>query len=129
MLIGHVTADLELRTTTTDKAVTTFTLAVNRHSKDGTEYTDFHRLVAWSGTAEFCCRNLRKGMAIFVVGSLTSHSYEGKNGKQYVTEVVVQDVNILTWKGREPEVLDTIDAADPVFEEVDVAGDLISATM
>lgn len=127
MLMGHLTADLELRSTTTGKAVTTFTLAVTTRGKDGVEYTGFHRLVAWNQTAEFCCRNFKKGMAIFAVGSLMNHSYEGKNGKQYVTEVLVHDVNILTWKGKKPEVLD--EPLEPVIEEVDVAEERISVTM
>jgi single-strand DNA-binding protein len=129
MLLGNLTADPELRSTTTGKSVTTFTLAINRRGKSGEEYTDFHRMVAWSQMADFCCRNLKKGMAIFAVGTLMNHSFEGKNGKQYVTEVVVQDVNILTWKGREQKV-DTTEVDPSVeIEEVDVAGDEISATM
>ncbi len=131
MLMGHLTADPELRSTTTGKAVTTFTLAVSTRGKDGTEYTGFHRLVAWNQTAEFCCRNFKRGMAIFAVGSLMNHSYEGKNGKQYVTEVLVQDVNILTWKGKKPETLeeDPGEPLEPIFEEVDVADELNSVTM
>lgn len=131
MLLGHLTADPELRSTPTGKTVTTFNLAINRRNgKTSEESVDFHRIVAWNQKAEFCCRNLKKGMAIFVVGNLMNHSFEGKNGKQYVTEIVLQDVNILTWKGREQTVEEPVDDDTQVeVEEVDVAGDTISATM
>jgi len=131
MLLGHLTADPELRSTPTGKTVTTFNLAINRRGgKTSEESVDFHRIVAWNQKAEFCCRNLKKGMAVFIVGNLMNHSFEGKNGKQYVTEVILQDVNILTWKGREqaPEV-DEPTEDDVQIEEVDVAEDDISATM
>lgn len=129
MLLGHLTADPELRTTPTGKAVTTFSLAINRRSKAAGEQVDFHRIVAWGNMAEFCCRTLKKGMAVFAVGTLMNHTFEGKNGKQYVTEVILQDVNILTWKGREQAADVSRDVPRVEVEEVDVAGDEISATM
>ncbi len=125
MLIGNLTADPELRSTTTGKTVAYFTLAVNhRSSKDPEGGVDFHRIVAWNKMADFSSKYLKKGMAVFLVGRLANHSFEGKNGKQWVTEILLQDLNILTWRGRETSVEET-----PVVEEVDVATGEISATM
>lgn len=132
-LLGHITADPELRSTTTGKSVAFFTLAVERFAGKGNEpHTDFHRIVAWQKMGEFCARTLKKGMAVFATGMLSNHSFEGKNGKQYVTEILLHDLNILTWKGRESQVSEPL-AADlglgVEMEEVDGSGSEVSATM
>lgn len=126
MLIGRLAADPELRQTTTGRSVANFGLAVHRKSLSPPNNVDFHQIVAWSKMADFCARTLKKGMTVFVTGKLVKHSYEGKNGKQYTTEVVLQDVNILTWKGKESKVEDP---ADFDIEEVEVSGDELSATI
>lgn len=124
MLIGNLTADPESRITQTGVSVAYFTLAVNRKKRAGQdEVADFHRVVAWGTFADLVTRLLKKGMSIFMVGNLQSHSFEGKNGKQYVTEIVLQDLNILTWKGKESRI------QEPEVEEVDLSGEEISATM
>ncbi len=126
MLIGRLAADPELRQTTTGRSVASFALAVHRQSVKEPNNADFHQVVAWSKLADFCSRILKKGMTVFITGKLVKHSYEGKNGKQFATEVILQDVNILTWKGRESVVEDP---ADDDIEEVEVSGDELSATI
>ena len=54
ILIGRLTADPELKTTTNGTAVTTFTLAVNRSfvGQNGERQADFIDIVAWRATAD-----------------------------------------------------------------------------
>ena len=55
-IMGRLTADPELRRTSTGTPVCSFTLAVERDGKpgeDGKRATDFIDCVAWRGTAEF----------------------------------------------------------------------------
>lgn len=66
MFIGRLTADPEMRHTTTGKSVCSFRLAVNRRFvRQGDEQqADFFPVVAWEKTAEFCNNYFRKGQQV-----------------------------------------------------------------
>ena len=82
---GRLTRDPELRYTTSGKAVTSFTVAVDRPGvKDKTDFID---CVAWEKKAEFVSRNFRKGKRIEVSGVLTTRSYEKDGQKRKAVEV------------------------------------------
>lgn len=94
VLIGRLTADPELRYTTSGTAVAKFTLAVNR--KFNKEETDFINIVVWRRLAENCANYLSKGRLAAVEGRLQVRNYEDKDGqRRYVTEVVAEDVRFL----------------------------------
>ena len=61
VLTGRLVADPELRHTSNDLAVTSFTIAVNRRfARAGEErQTDFIDIVAWRSNAEFVCKYFR----------------------------------------------------------------------
>lgn len=88
--IGRFTEDPELRSTTTGKFCTRFTLAVKRpYSKDATDFINF---VAWEKTAENICKFFTKGKMIAIRGYLTSRKIEDKNGnKRTAFEVVCEE--------------------------------------
>lgn len=91
ILTGRLTADPEVKMTTTGIPVCSFTLAVRRPMTKDT--TDFLRCVAWRNTAEFVGKWFRKGKMIAVTGALTSRKFEDNNGKNHVTfEVIVDNV-------------------------------------
>lgn len=83
-LMGRLTADPEIKTTTTGKSVVSFTLAVDRdHTPSGEERkTDFVNCVAWNGTAEFISKYFRKGKLMAVAARLQSRQYENTEGKK-----------------------------------------------
>ena len=86
-LTGRLTADPELKTTTSGKAVTSFCIAVDRDK----EHSDFINIVAWEKTAEFITKYFTKGRKIEIMGSLQSRKYEDKNGNSRVAyEVLCQ---------------------------------------
>lgn len=92
VLMGRLTADPELRTTSSGVSVTRFTLAVDRqYAKNGEERkADFISMVAWRQTAEFICKYFGKGSMLAVTGSIQTGSYDDRNGNRvYTTEVVV----------------------------------------
>ena len=92
-LQGRLTADPELRKTTTGTSVASFTIAVDRDYQSGEANTDFINIVAWRGTAEFVSKYFKKGKMILVGGSIQVRSYTTKNGeKRYATEVVADKV-------------------------------------
>lgn len=88
---GRLTKDVELRYTTTDKPVATFTLAVDRDGKDAG--CDFINCVAWQNTALFVDKYFRKGSGAIVTGRLQMRNYEDKNGnKRTAAEVIANSV-------------------------------------
>ena len=94
-LIGRLTADPELRTTTTGKSVANFTIAVDRaYSKGGNKETDFINIVCWEGTADFVSKYFGKGSMIAIQGSIQTRNYEDKNGnKRTAFEVLAREVS------------------------------------
>ncbi len=100
MLIGRLGRDPEMRYTASGAAVTTFTLATNRYSKNadgnGQEETEWHAIVTWDKLAETCSQYLTKGRLVYIEGRLQTRSWDGADGqKHYKTEVVAQDMQIL----------------------------------
>jgi single-strand DNA-binding protein len=95
ILVGNLTRDPEIRYVGSGAAVTKFTLAVNRRSKDK-EDTDYIDIVAWDKLAETCNTYLKKGMSCLVEGRLSIRSYEDKDGnKRKATEVVCNVMQML----------------------------------
>ena len=89
---GRLTRDPELRTTTSGKQVTSFTLAVNAYKE---EDTSFIEVVAWNKTAEIVSSYTHKGDLLTVSGRLQQRKYEDKSGNsRSVIEVIAQDVQL-----------------------------------
>lgn len=98
ILIGHLVADPELKTTTNGVTVTQFRIGVSRKFDRNT--SDFIDVVAWRQTAEFICKHFAKGKPILVCGSLQTRTYEDNSGtKKYVTEVVADEAAFVESKG------------------------------
>lgn len=114
ILGGRLTADPELKTTTSGIAVTTFTVAVNRRfgGKDNEQaQADFFNVTAWRQTAEFITKYFRKASSICVMGSLQTRSWVDKDDqKRYVTEIVADEAYFVDAKGD----MSAIPAAQPV---------------
>ena len=93
-LLGRITADLELKFTPSQKAVTTFSLAVDRPTKNKDEKAaDFFTIVCWNSLAEFATKFLGKGRQIVVSGRLQNRKWQDKHGQSRIsTEVVANNI-------------------------------------
>ena len=101
VLIGRLTKDPEVRYTSgSQMAVCTFTLAIDRITRNGEEKkTDFPRVTVFGKQAENCERFLAKGKQAGVQGRLQTGSYTDKNGNVvYTTDVLADRVEFLEWK-------------------------------
>lgn len=88
VLKGRLTADPQLKFTQgKGTAVTSFKLAVDKGFGDNKK-TAFIPVVIWGKSAEAVANYTKKGSLILVRGSIETRSFDGKNGKVYVTEVV-----------------------------------------
>lgn len=108
ILMGRLTADPELRSTTGGVDVTNFTLAVERsYTKAGAEKeTDFLDCVAWRSTAGFISRYFKKGMQVAVTGSIQTRKWKDKNDQNRVSVEIVADEVFFADSKREPSVVD-----------------------
>ena len=98
-IIGNLTRDPELRTTSTGVNVCTFTVAVNRRrsSQGGQPEADFFRVSAWRQLGENCQRFLAKGRKVCVVGPVSARTYQANDGTTRVSlEVMAEDVEFLS---------------------------------
>ena len=105
VLVGRLTKDVEVRKTQTGLSVASFTVACDRRtsrSQDGNQQTaDFINCVAWRQPADFLGQYARKGALVGVEGRIQTRSFDRQDGtKQYVTEVLCDNVNLLGSKGK-----------------------------
>ena len=124
ILIGNLTRDPELKTTTSGQSIATFGLATNRQwMTSGSERrssAEFHECVAWARLAEICKQHLRKGMLVYVEGYLKTRSWDMEDGtKRFRTEVVLQDMIMLEKRNDGKDVDYTPDAGEvaPMMDE------------
>ena len=99
-LIGNLTRDPEMRSTSAGIPVCNFSIAVNRRFKNaqtGQQETDFFNIVAWRQLAELCGRYLAKGRKVAVCGSIQTRSYEAQDGsKRTAFDIVADEVEFLS---------------------------------
>ena len=98
-IIGNLTRDPELRTTSTGLNVCTFTVAVNRRRSANSNQpeADFFRVSAWRQLGENCQRYLAKGRKVAVVGAVSVQTYTGNDGTTRASlEVTADDVEFLS---------------------------------
>ncbi len=98
VLTGRLTADPELKTTPNGVSVCSFDIAVDSGYGDNKK-TNFIKIVAWRGSAEFVAKHFKKGNMIGIEGSIQTRKYQDKNGNNRVAfEVVVNDVQFVESK-------------------------------
>ena len=102
-LIGRLGQDPEVRTMTSGKKLTTFSLATSDYYKnskgDKVEDTQWHNIVAWGKVGEIAAEYLAKGEEVALEGKLTHRSYENQNGdKRYVTEINLNELLMIGGK-------------------------------
>lgn len=111
---GRLTRDIDLRKTSTGKSCVNFNVACDRgKDKDGNDKADFINCVAWEKTAETLAKYAKKGSRVAVQGRVQTRNYEGKNGTEYITEILVTFIKLFDFKQEEythprskPEVRD-----------------------
>lgn len=131
VLVGRLTRDPELRRTTSDIPVASFTLAVDDRTKDanGQRSTTFIGITVWNQAADNVAKYCRKGSLVGVDGRLHQRTYEKRDGsKASVIEVIADSVQFLEPKSKEipNEEIPTDEVApseDKNLDAIDVADD------
>lgn len=99
VLVGRLTRDPEIRTTTNGQTVASVSLATNRFWKDKTgqrqEQTEFHNIVLWGRLGEIAGQYLTKGQEAYFEGRLQTRKYTGKdNVERKITEIVAENMQL-----------------------------------
>ena len=99
ILIGRLARDPELRTTSGNLSVASFSLAVSRPynpQNGGQSEADFINCVVWRRQAENLAKYCRKGSQIAVEGRIQTRNYTAQDGnKKYITEVLCDKITFL----------------------------------
>lgn len=104
ILVGRLTRDPELRRTTSDVPVASFTIAVDDRMKDanGQKTTTFIGVTVWNRQADNVAKYCRKGSLVGVDGRIHQRTFERRDGtKGSVIEVIADSVQFLEPKSKE----------------------------
>ena len=110
ILLGRLTRDVELRTTTSGKNVASFSLAVDKGGNQ--EGADFFDITAWDKLAELLDKYTSKGSKVLVQGRLTQDMWEQDGQKRSKVSVTANDVTFLDSKSEGTQ-------KDTVLEDID----------
>ena len=105
ILVGRLTRDPEMVTTSKGTTIAKLRLATNVYGKDedGNRVDDvqYLSLVAFGRLAEICREYLTRGRLIYAEGKLRTKEWEGKDGlRRYTTEVNLDNMQMI---GPRPE--------------------------
>ena len=108
-LVGRLTRDPELRTTSSGISTCRFSIAVDgRPGANGEPHTDFINIVVWRNQAENVAKYCKKGSMVGVVGRIQTGSYQAQDGQtRYTTDVVADNVRFLSSKNSGGEQIDS----------------------
>lgn len=98
-IVGNLTADPELRTTSAGAQVASFMIASTPRTwnRNTNQFEDgqalFMRCSAWRDMAEHCAQSLSKGMRVIAQGRLQQRSYQAQDGSnRTVVELQVDEI-------------------------------------
>jgi single-strand DNA-binding protein len=104
IIIGRLGKSPEMRYTPNGKAVTNFSVAVNRvytsASGERIEDVTWFKVTCWGKMAETTNDHLQKGRQVMVVGRVKADAYTGQDGNPRATlELTAQEVKFLGGRG------------------------------
>ena len=101
ILVGNVGKDPEVRYLDSGVAVASITLATTERGytlQNGTQVpdrTEWHNVIAWKHSAEYAEKYVKKGAQLFVEGKIVTKSWEKDGVKQYRTDIVAENIQLL----------------------------------
>ncbi len=100
-LIGRLTQDPEMRTTSTGQNVTTIRMATNRvwydqSTREKREATEYHQVIAWARLGEIANQYLKKGAMALIEGRIQTRSWDDQASgqKKYRTEIIAENLQL-----------------------------------
>lgn len=102
ILMGRLTKDPEISTSTSGTTFGRFDIAVDRKfKKEGEPDADFFGCVVFGKQAEFCENYLHKGTKVLISGRVQNNNYTNKDGvKIYSVKIMVEEIEFAESKGQ-----------------------------
>ncbi len=96
ILLGNVGRDPDVRYPDKDNPTASFPLATNERSVDGSERTEWHRIMMVGRNAELAERYIRCGTKLYLEGRLRTRIWEDKfHIKHNITEIYCDTFELL----------------------------------
>jgi single-strand DNA-binding protein len=101
ILVGRVGRDPEVRYTSNQVPVATFSVATDESFKsrngEQQQHTEWHKVVAWNKLAEICGEYLTKGKLVYIEGSIRSRQWEdpSSGNKRTSYEIIARNMQML----------------------------------
>ncbi|MGD1960893.1 MAG: single-stranded DNA-binding protein [Fulvivirga sp.] len=104
IIVGRLGRDPEVRHLESGASVANFSVATSETYKDRNtgekrEQTEWHNVVLWRGLADIAEKYLHKGDMVYIEGKLRTRSWEKDGVTRYTTEIVGDNMNMLSPKG------------------------------
>lgn len=87
ILIGRVGKDPEMKYFDSGKVKTTFSIAVNRWTKEG-DKTDWYNIELWDKKAEIAGQYVKKGRLVSIEGRLNIDNWTDRDGNKRETALI-----------------------------------------
>lgn len=108
ILVGRVGKDPDVKYTDGGTCVAKFPFATDDSYKkkdtgEKVQITDWHNIVIWRGLAEVVEKYVNKGDQLFLEGKIKTRRYIKNNEDRYITEVVVDNMQMLGGNSKNEE--------------------------
>jgi single-strand DNA-binding protein len=125
ILIGRTGADPEVRRLDNGTAYASISLAtsevyIDKNTGERDEKTEWHRVMLWRGKAEVAEKYVKKGDMLYIEGKLRTRRWEKDGVTKYATEVVADNMTMLSTRGTGEKPVDTITEEDAPPERDDL---------
>lgn len=101
ILVGRLGKDPDVRHLESGASVANFPIATSEVYRDRVtgerrEQTEWHNIAIWRGLADVAEKYLKKGDMVYIEGKLRTRSYEKEGTTRYITEIVGDNMVMLT---------------------------------
>jgi single-strand DNA-binding protein len=101
-LIGRLGNDPQIKSFESGKKMASFSIATNEvyynNKGEKVEDTQWHNVVVWGKKVDIVENYLKKGSEIAMEGKLVNRSYEKDGQKRYLTEISLNELQMLGTK-------------------------------
>ena len=121
MLIGRITANIELKQTQSGKAYCNLSIActMSKNKETNNSVTEFINCTAWEKSAEILSQYATKGDLVYIEGTLNTTTKEDNGKKTYYTKVIIKDFKLLSSKQEPKSMSQTAQDLDIDLEDID----------
>ena len=125
VMMGRLTRDPEISSSTSGTTFARYSLAVDRKFKrEGEPDADFFNCTSFGKQAEFVEKYLKKGTKVVITGRLQNNNYTQKDGtKVYGVQILVEDIEFAESKKADESSAnsnDFLNVPDGLIEETDL---------